>query len=70
MNGLLPAALMGGKPTYEQLVVLLDACIPLLEAAAKREARKPALSYGMTQITWQKRLEAARKYIAASGVDL
>jgi hypothetical protein len=61
---------MNTKPSYEQLVVLLDGCIPAIEAAAKREARKPAYAHGMTEITWQKRLEAARAYVAASGVDL
>lgn len=58
------------KPRYDQLVVLLDACIPLLEAEARREARRPANDYGMKEISWQKRLEAARAYVKASGVDV
>jgi hypothetical protein len=58
------------RPSYEQLIVLLDGCLPAIEAAAKHEARKPADKYGLKNITWQKRLEAARAYIAASGVDL
>jgi hypothetical protein len=61
---------MTKKPSYEQLIVLLDGCIPAIEAAARHEAKKDRDRYGLKEITWQKRLEAARAYVAASGVDL
>jgi hypothetical protein len=61
---------MTTKPTYEQLIVLLDACIPLLETAALREARKPPLASGLREASWKLRLKAARAYVAASGVKL
>jgi hypothetical protein len=49
--------------------MLLDACIPALEEAAMREARRPADAYGLKRITQQKRLEAVRAAVAATAFD-
>jgi hypothetical protein len=51
------------KPTYQQLVMLLDASIPALEAAAKREAARQPTYAGLRNITEQERLKTVRRVV-------
>ena len=58
------------KPTYEQIIMLLDACIPALEEAAKREKRRGLSSNGMREITDQERLKFVKEIVDAAQVPL
>jgi len=57
---------MTSAPTYQQIVMLLDASIPALEAAAKREAMRKPTYAGLRNITEQERLKTVRATVQAA----
>ena len=56
------------KPTYDNLLMLLDACIPALVREARVEAAKPKSPAGLKEITWKLRLEHVREIMKAAGI--
>jgi hypothetical protein len=57
------------KPTYNELLTLLDACSEAVEEAAKREARKGTNEYGLKNITWKLRLERVHEILKAADFE-
>lgn len=51
------------RETIRKLVMLLDASIPALEAAAKREAMRKPTYAGLRNITEQERVETVRQVV-------
>lgn len=56
------------KPTYDNLLMLLDACIPALEREVRVEAMNAKRGYGLKEITWKLRLEHIREILKAEGI--
>lgn len=56
------------KPTYDQVLMLLDACVEAVVEMARREARTPAKG-GLKCITWQQRLQTIQRTLDAAGFD-
>lgn len=56
------------KPTYDQVLMLLDACVEAVVEMAMREARTPAKG-GLKNITWQQRLETIQRTLDAAGFE-
>jgi coenzyme F420-reducing hydrogenase alpha subunit len=57
------------KPTYNELLTLLDACSEAVEEAARREARKGTNEYGLKNITWKLRLERVQEILKAADFE-
>lgn len=56
------------KPTYEQVLMLLDASVEAVVEMARREARTPAKG-GPKCITWHQRLQTIQRTLDAAGFE-
>lgn len=63
-----PPKTAADKPTYEQILMLLDACLDAVVEMARREARTPSKG-GLKCITWQQRLETIQRTLKAAGFE-